>query len=52
MYLQDKNLNDQLKLNSHILGSSVANLSIKNLSENVEFTLRNKQPVAVCVLTY
>jgi len=36
-------------LNSHILGSSLANLSIKNLREDVEFTLRNQQPVAVCV---
>ncbi|XP_067234307.1 adhesion G-protein coupled receptor G2 [Chanodichthys erythropterus] len=48
-FFQDKKLNDQWtqwKLNSHILGSSVANLSIKNLRENVEFTLRNKQPVA------
>ncbi|XP_067291154.1 adhesion G-protein coupled receptor G2 [Pseudorasbora parva] len=43
-FFQDKNLNHML--NSHILGSSVANLSIKNLRENVEFTLRNKQPVA------
>ncbi|KTF91950.1 hypothetical protein cypCar_00001856 [Cyprinus carpio] len=43
-FFQDKNLSQQI-LNSHILGSSVANLSIKNLTENVEFTLRNKQPV-------
>ncbi|XP_051738532.1 adhesion G-protein coupled receptor G2 isoform X7 [Ctenopharyngodon idella] len=44
-FFQDKSLTQQM-LNSHILGSSVANLSIKNLRENVEFTLRNKQPVA------
>ncbi|XP_051543039.1 adhesion G-protein coupled receptor G2-like [Myxocyprinus asiaticus] len=44
-FFQDKALTQQ-SLNSHILGSSVANLSIKNLKENVEFTLKNKQPVA------
>ncbi|XDV47602.1 hypothetical protein PO909_017190, partial [Leuciscus waleckii] len=43
-FFQDKNMTQQL--NSHILGSSLANLSIKNLREGVEFTLRNKQPVA------
>uniref|UniRef100_A0A673NH84 Adhesion G-protein coupled receptor G2 n=1 Tax=Sinocyclocheilus rhinocerous TaxID=307959 RepID=A0A673NH84_9TELE len=48
-FFQDKNLSQHM-LNSHILGSSVANLSIKKLRENVEFTLRNKQP-PVCVLT-
>ncbi|XP_016385489.1 adhesion G-protein coupled receptor G2-like [Sinocyclocheilus rhinocerous] len=51
-FFQDKNLSQHM-LNSHILGSSVANLSIKKLRENVEFTLRNKQPpgnyVASCV---
>ncbi|XP_073686813.1 adhesion G-protein coupled receptor G2 [Garra rufa] len=51
-FFQDKTLSQQ-ELNSHILGSSVANLSIKNLRENVEFTLRNKKPVgnrtAFCV---
>lgn len=51
IHLQDTNLN-QMKLNSYILGSSMANLSIRNLRENVEFTLMNKQPVAVCVRTY
>uniref|UniRef100_A0A8C2EZ31 Adhesion G-protein coupled receptor G2 n=1 Tax=Cyprinus carpio TaxID=7962 RepID=A0A8C2EZ31_CYPCA len=45
IFFQDKTLSPE-KLNSHILGSSVANLSIKNLRENVIFTLRNKQPVA------
>ncbi|KAG1943978.1 adhesion G-protein coupled receptor G2 [Pimephales promelas] len=44
-FFQDKNMTQQI-LNSHILGSSLANLSIKNLREDVEFTLRNKQPVA------
>ncbi|XP_016129697.1 adhesion G-protein coupled receptor G2 [Sinocyclocheilus grahami] len=44
-FFRDKTLSPE-KLNSHILGSSVANLSIKNLRENVTFTLRNKQPVA------
>ncbi|KAL6462711.1 hypothetical protein MHYP_G00291330 [Metynnis hypsauchen] len=34
-----------LTLNSHILGTSVANLSIKGLRENVVFTLRNEAPV-------
>ncbi|XP_051538181.1 adhesion G-protein coupled receptor G4-like [Myxocyprinus asiaticus] len=43
-FFQDQALTQQT-LNSHILGSSVANLSIKNLRENVEFTLKNKQPV-------
>uniref|UniRef100_A0A671R5D2 Adhesion G-protein coupled receptor G2 n=1 Tax=Sinocyclocheilus anshuiensis TaxID=1608454 RepID=A0A671R5D2_9TELE len=50
-FFRDKTLSPE-KLNSHILGSSVANLSIKNLRENVTFTLRNKQPgnyVASCV---
>lgn len=51
MYRQDKNMTQQM-LNSHILGSSLANLSIKNLREGVEFTLRNKQPVAVCVCVF
>lgn len=51
MYRQDKNMTQQM-LNSHILGSSLANLSIKNLREGVEFTLRNKQPVAVCVCSH
>ncbi|TRY89602.1 hypothetical protein DNTS_017781, partial [Danionella cerebrum] len=51
-FFQDKSM--KMILNSNILGSSVANLSIKNLKENVEFTLTNKQPVpgnyvAVCV---
>ncbi|XP_059380782.1 adhesion G-protein coupled receptor G2-like [Carassius carassius] len=44
-FFQDKTLSPK-KLNSYILGSSVANLSIKSLRENVIFTLRNQQPVA------
>ncbi|XP_052451773.1 uncharacterized protein LOC128013099 [Carassius gibelio] len=44
-FFQDKTLSPK-KLNSYILGSSVANLSIKNLRENVIFTLRNQQPIA------
>ncbi|XP_052398368.1 adhesion G-protein coupled receptor G2-like [Carassius gibelio] len=43
-FFQDENPSRQI-LNSHILGCSVANLSIKNLRENVEFTLKNKKPV-------
>ncbi|XP_030623428.1 adhesion G-protein coupled receptor G2 [Chanos chanos] len=34
------------RLNSHVLGASVANLSISGLSENVVFTLRNNEPVS------
>nr|XP_023656431.1 uncharacterized protein LOC111838075 isoform X1 [Paramormyrops kingsleyae]XP_023656432.1 uncharacterized protein LOC111838075 isoform X1 [Paramormyrops kingsleyae] len=40
---QDRNLGSQ-KLNSGVLGTSVGNLSIKDLKDNVIFTLRNAQP--------
>ncbi|XP_030601956.1 adhesion G-protein coupled receptor G2 [Archocentrus centrarchus] len=50
---QDKSLGVR-RLNSGILGASVANLSIKGLKDNVTITLQNKQPipanfVATCV---
>lgn len=38
--------NNPLTLDSLILGTSVANLSIKGLRENVEFTMKNKQSEA------
>ncbi|KAJ8276693.1 hypothetical protein COCON_G00084450 [Conger conger] len=41
---QDRNLNGR-RLNSGILGTSVANLSISNLTNNVFITLRNNEPV-------
>ncbi|KAM6953382.1 adhesion G-protein coupled receptor G2-like [Aplochiton taeniatus] len=43
---QDKSLGER-RLISPVLGSSVANLSITNLTENVTFTLRHSQPVPV-----
>ncbi|XP_021472889.2 mucin-5AC [Oncorhynchus mykiss] len=43
---QDRALGDS-KLNSGILGASVANLSIKSLQEDVVITLRNTEPVLV-----
>uniref|UniRef100_A0AAX7SJL8 Adhesion G protein-coupled receptor G2a n=1 Tax=Astatotilapia calliptera TaxID=8154 RepID=A0AAX7SJL8_ASTCA len=36
---------------SAVLGSSVANLSISNLSENIKFTIRNRNPVHVSVMS-
>uniref|UniRef100_A0A673W6D5 Adhesion G-protein coupled receptor G2 n=1 Tax=Salmo trutta TaxID=8032 RepID=A0A673W6D5_SALTR len=42
---QDRALGDS-KLNSGILGASVANLSIKSLQEDVVITLRNTEPVS------
>ncbi|KAJ8347843.1 hypothetical protein SKAU_G00264320 [Synaphobranchus kaupii] len=41
---QDRNLQGR-RLNSGILGTSVANLSISNLTENVLIILRNNEPV-------
>nr|XP_046228020.1 adhesion G-protein coupled receptor G2 isoform X2 [Scatophagus argus] len=41
---QDSALNNQT-LVSPVLGSSVTNLSISNLSENIQFTIRNINPV-------
>ncbi|XP_048865940.1 uncharacterized protein LOC125739666 isoform X2 [Brienomyrus brachyistius] len=40
---QDRNLGSQ-KLNSGVLGTSVGNLSMKGLKDDVIFTLRNAQP--------
>ncbi|XP_047199490.1 adhesion G-protein coupled receptor G2 [Hippoglossus stenolepis] len=50
---QDRSLGER-KLNSGILGASVANLSITGLKDNVVIHLRNKEPIpddfkAVCV---
>ncbi|XP_077098380.1 uncharacterized protein LOC143749763 [Siphateles boraxobius] len=43
-FFQDKSLGGR-KLNSGILGSSVANLSISNLQKDVLITLRNTKPI-------
>ncbi|KAG9332375.1 hypothetical protein JZ751_014971 [Albula glossodonta] len=43
---QDRALGSRI-LNSGILGTSVANLSISGLHENVVFTLQNNQPIPV-----
>ncbi|XP_016412062.1 adhesion G-protein coupled receptor G2-like isoform X2 [Sinocyclocheilus rhinocerous] len=43
-FFQDKNLNGR-KLNSGIVGSSVANLSISGLQKEVLITLRNTRPI-------
>lgn len=48
IYLQDALLGNQT-LVSPVLGSSVANLSISNLTENIQFTIRNINPVQVSV---
>lgn len=43
--------NDNKKeLGSLILGTSVANLSIRDLKDNVVFSLKNMTPIAVCIL--
>ncbi|KAI3355444.1 hypothetical protein L3Q82_018280 [Scortum barcoo] len=41
---QDASLNNKT-LVSPVLGSSVANLSISNLSENIQFTIKNINPI-------
>lgn len=46
--LQDASLDNQT-LVSAVLGSSVSNLSISNLTENIEFTIQNSNPVPVSV---
>lgn len=46
MAAQDKSLG-QRKLNSGILGASVANLSIAGLQDNVVIRLKNTEPVPV-----
>ncbi|CAM4729642.1 unnamed protein product [Leuciscus chuanchicus] len=43
-FFQDKSLGER-ELNSGILGSSVANLSISNLPKDVLITLRNTKPI-------
>ncbi|XP_062377382.1 adhesion G-protein coupled receptor G4 isoform X2 [Sardina pilchardus] len=52
-FFQDQSL-DQLRLNSRILSASASNLSISNLTEDVEIILRNEEPIpqnatAVCM---
>lgn len=46
MTMQDKSLGTH-KLNSGILGASVANLSITGLKDNVVISLRNTEPIPV-----
>lgn len=48
--LQDESLGER-RLNSGILGASVANLSIAGLQENIEIVLRNTEPVPVSLST-
>ena len=48
--LQDRNLKGR-RLNSGILGTSVANLSISNLTNRVFITLRNNEPVPVSAIS-
>ncbi|KAM8732135.1 adhesion G-protein coupled receptor G2-like [Acanthopagrus schlegelii] len=43
---QDSTLDNQTTV-SPVLGSSVANLSISNLNENIQFTIRNVNPITV-----
>lgn len=48
LILQDTALDNQTLI-SPVLGSSVANLSISNLTENIQFTIRNVNPPRVNV---
>lgn len=50
-FLQDAALDNQT-LVSPVLGSSVANMSISNLTENIQFTIRNINPIHVSVHTH
>lgn len=50
-FLQDAALDNQT-LVSPVLGSSVANMSMSNLTENIQFTIRNINPVHVSVHTH
>jgi len=49
--LQDAALGKET-LVSPVLAASVANLSISNLKENIQFTIRNIEPVHVSVHTH
>lgn len=49
--MQDKSLGER-KLNSGILGASVANLSIAGLQDNVIIHLKNTEPVPVSPSSY
>lgn len=49
--MQDKSLGER-KLNSGILGASVANLSIAGLQDNVIIHLKNTEPVPVSLLKW
>ncbi|XP_047424369.1 adhesion G-protein coupled receptor G2 [Mugil cephalus] len=44
VFFQDASLNNEI-LVSPVLSSSVANLSISNLTENIEFTIKNSNPI-------
>lgn len=50
-FLQDAALKNQT-LVGPVLGSSVANMSISNLKENIQFTIRNANPIPVSVHTH
>lgn len=47
MAVQDRSLGSKRRLNSGILGASVANLSITGLQDDVVIHLRNTEPVPV-----
>lgn len=49
LFLQDSALDNQITV-SPVLGSSVANLSISNLNENISFTIRKTNPITVSVV--
>lgn len=47
-FFQDASLNNET-LVSPVLAASVANLSVSNLSENIQFTIRNINPINVSI---
>lgn len=49
-FLQDAALKNET-LVSPVLGASIANMSISNLKENIQFTIRNTNPIHVSVHT-
>lgn len=51
LFVQDASL-DTKTLVSPVLAASVANLSISNLAENIQFTIRNIDPMRVSVHTH
>lgn len=50
MATQDQSLGVR-RLNSGILGASVANLSITGLQDNVIITLKNQEPIPVSLVS-